>query len=352
MRTCLFALLALSADAALDSSAATLAAATNTVTIGSGTSYWSAMPSNPSSYSLAVGDKLRFQYNSYHNLYLMESAAKYASCDFSGATELASASQGGGSGSTPNLYEAVLTAAGTLYFACQKGSHCQANQKVAITAASTPSPSPPPPSPSPPVSVSATAAGCAAALGDARTVVPFQNVPLSQPTALAWHPTQTAELWVTDAASDSLTVLDTSSGATRQLGDRAPYHYMARVSSISFDSVGQFATCQESVNTYEGQMPPNFFMGPTLYDSRSRGFTNSRQEVRRTFVTPLHPLRAPSALSPPHTLCTPPQLPYAPWLHPSAPRPAAVRVDLGFVSSHQRECRPRRQRRLVLPHPH
>lgn len=76
MRSALLVLLALSADAALDSSAATLAAATNTVTIGSGTSYWSAMPSNPSSYSLAVGDKLRFQYNSYHNLYLMESAAK------------------------------------------------------------------------------------------------------------------------------------------------------------------------------------------------------------------------------------------------------------------------------------
>ena len=151
MRSALFVLLALSADAALDSSAATLAAATNTVTIGSGTSYWSAMPSNPSSYSLAVGDKLRFQYNSNHNLYLMESAAKYASCDFSGATELASASLGGGSGSTPNLYEAVVTAAGTLYFACQKSGHCQANQKVAITAASTPSPSPPsPPSPPPP----------------------------------------------------------------------------------------------------------------------------------------------------------------------------------------------------------
>ena len=291
MRSYLFALLALSADAALDSSAATIAAATSTVTIGSGSSFWSAMPSIPSSYSVAVGDKLRFRYNTNHNLYLMESAAKYASCDFSGATELASASKGGGSGSTPNLYEAVVTAAGTLHFACQKGGHCQNNQKVTITAAS------PPPSPSPPVSVSATAAGCAAALGDARTVVPFQNVPLSQPTALAWHPTQTTELWVTDAASDSLTVLDTSSGATRQLGDRAPYHYMARVSSISFDSKGQFATCQESVNTYEDQMPPNFFMGPTLYDSRPRGFTNSRQEVRRTVCTPLHTLRASSAPS-------------------------------------------------------
>ena len=149
----LVALLALSADAALDSSAATIAAATSTVTIGSGSSFWSAMPSIPSSYSVAVGDKLRFQYNNYHNLYLMESEAKYASCDFSGATELASASKGGGSGSTPNLYEAVVTAAGTLHFACQKGGHCQANQKVTITAAAaaaSPSSSPSPPLAPPP----------------------------------------------------------------------------------------------------------------------------------------------------------------------------------------------------------
>ena len=150
MRSYLFALLALSADAALDSSAATLAAATTTVTIGSSSQYWSAMPSSPSSYSIAVGDKLKFQYNSNHNLYQMASAAKYASCDFSGATELASTSQGGGSGGTPNLYEAVVTAAGTLYFACRVGSHCGYGQKVTITAASTTSPSPSPPSPSPP----------------------------------------------------------------------------------------------------------------------------------------------------------------------------------------------------------
>ena len=153
MRSYLFAFLALSADAALDSSAATLAAATTTVTIGSSSSYWSAMPSSPSSYSVAVGDKLRFRYNANHNLYLMESAAKYASCDFSGATELASTSQGGGSGDSPNLYEAVVTAAGTLYFACQMGSHCLMGQKVAITAvpaAPTPPPTPPPPPPSPP----------------------------------------------------------------------------------------------------------------------------------------------------------------------------------------------------------
>ena len=284
MRFFLFALLILSADAALDNSAATLAAATTTVTIGTSPQFWSAMNQNPSSYSVAVGDKLSFKYSNYHNVYLMASETAYNDCDFTGATELASTSHGGGSGSTPNQYEAVVSSAGTLYIACEVSGHCDAGQKVTITAAaaSTPSPSPsspspPPPSPSPPVSVS-TPAGCAVALGETRTVVDFQNVPLSQPTALAWHPTHTSELWVTDAASSSITVLDTSSGATRQLADRAPYHYMARVSSISFDSVGQFATCQESINTYEGQMIPNFFMGPTLYDSRPpRGFTDSRR---------------------------------------------------------------------------
>ena len=140
MRSFLFALLALSADAALDASAldtsaATLAAATTTVTIGTSPQFWSAMNQNPSSYSVAVGDKLQFKYNSYHNVYLMASAAKYESCDFSGATELASTSHGGGSGSTPNLYEAVVSTAGTLYFACGVSGHCGGGQKVTITVA-------------------------------------------------------------------------------------------------------------------------------------------------------------------------------------------------------------------------
>ena len=49
------------------------------------------------------------------------------------------------------------------------------------------------------------------------------------------------------------------------------------MSSIAFDPIGQFATCQESLNTYEGQMLPNFFMGPTLYDTRVH-LINSKQQ--------------------------------------------------------------------------
>ena len=44
------------------------------------------------------------------------------------------------------------------------------------------------------------------------------------------------QLWVADAASDALSVVNTTSMAVRQLADRAPFHYMDKVSSLSFDS--------------------------------------------------------------------------------------------------------------------
>jgi len=104
--------------------------------------YWSAMPSSPSTYEVVVGDKLSFKYTEYHNVYLMPSQEAYESCDFSAATELASDSYGGGEGSFPNVYEAVTTATGTLYFACEKPGHCEARQKIAVTVTAEDSPAP------------------------------------------------------------------------------------------------------------------------------------------------------------------------------------------------------------------
>ena len=123
--------------------------------------------------------------------------------------------------------------------------------------------------------------GCAPRLGLERTTT-TQTAPsgltLTKPRALAFHPLQPEELWVVDADSSSVVVIDLNDeGHSRQLKDRAKYHYMAKSSSISFDKVGQFATCQESLNDYEGQMMPNFFMGPTLYDSRI-SMVNAQQE--------------------------------------------------------------------------
>ena len=106
--------------------------------------YWSAMPSSPSTYEVVVGDKLSFKYTEYHNVYLMPSQEAYESCDFSAATELASDSYGGGEGSFPNVYEAVTTATGTLYFACQIPGHCAGKQKIAVTVTAAPPDSPAP----------------------------------------------------------------------------------------------------------------------------------------------------------------------------------------------------------------
>ena len=104
--------------------------------------YWSAMPSSPSTYEVVIGDKLSFKYTEYHNVYLMPSQEAYRSCNFSDATELASDSYGGGEGSFPNVYEAVTTATGTLYFACEKPGHCEARQKIAVTVTAEDSPAP------------------------------------------------------------------------------------------------------------------------------------------------------------------------------------------------------------------
>ena len=104
--------------------------------------YWSAMPSSPSCYKVVIGDKLSFKYSEYHNVYLMPSQEAYRSCNFSDATELASDSYGGSEGSFPNVYEAVTTATGTLYFACEKPGHCEARQKIAVTVTAEDSPAP------------------------------------------------------------------------------------------------------------------------------------------------------------------------------------------------------------------
>lgn len=111
--------------------------------------YWSAMPSSPSTYEVVIGDKLSFKYTTFHNVYLMPSQEAYESCDFSAATELANATYGGGEGSIPNKYEAVTTATGTLYFACQIPGHCAGKQKIAVTVTAAPAPPPPADSPAP-----------------------------------------------------------------------------------------------------------------------------------------------------------------------------------------------------------
>ena len=41
------------------------------------------------------------------------------------------------------------------------------------------------------------------------------------------------------------------------------------------------ATCQDAMNTYRNSKEPNFFMGPTLYDSDNKYLVNN--EVSQLF---------------------------------------------------------------------
>jgi DNA-binding beta-propeller fold protein YncE len=89
------------------------------------------------------------------------------------------------------------------------------------------------------------------------------------------------ELWVANGHAHNIVIVPdilSNDQAALQRGDRGYYHYMANITSLAFNNVGNadrasrdtfgyFATCQDSANTYLGLKEPNFFMGPSLYDS-------------------------------------------------------------------------------------
>jgi hypothetical protein len=135
------------------------------------------------------------------------------------------------------------------------------------------------------------------------TTVGGADLPLNSPRAVDFSPvpgkhlgkfssgrsfsTTGDEAWVANGQGHSVTIV-TGVGEEKQLSlerfDRGWYHYMANISSVTFnkvkdsgrvasrDTFGYFATCQDNNNTYPrmGLPPakdPNFFMGPSLYNS-------------------------------------------------------------------------------------
>ena len=78
------------------------------------------------------------------------------------------------------------------------------------------------------------------------------------------------ELWTVNRATDGTVMWRDIGGpdaTTTSLVDGFANHFMEEVSSIAFGADGNFATCQESRNTYNDRAKPNDFMGPTLWDS-------------------------------------------------------------------------------------
>ncbi|MGB1589339.1 MAG: thrombospondin type 3 repeat-containing protein [Candidatus Poseidoniaceae archaeon] len=119
------------------------------------------------------------------------------------------------------------------------------------------------------------------------TVVASSADGLSTPRDLEFHPSQTRndELWIVNRADDSVVIIH-NTGQSNQYSEKRldayRNHFLEEVSSIAFGSYDaefdyQFATGQESRNTYNGQGSPNNFMGPALWPSSLSHFAVEHQ---------------------------------------------------------------------------
>lgn len=101
----------------------------------------------------------------------------------------------------------------------------------------------------------------------------------------AFDPDAGEEAWVANGGNHSVSIvagLGSASQTTLSRRDRGYYHYMINVTALDFNAVGPatsgrddgrdtfnyFAVCNDNANTYLGAKEANFFMGPTLYDTR------------------------------------------------------------------------------------
>jgi hypothetical protein len=105
---------------------------------------------------------------------------------------------------------------------------------------------------------------------------------LANPQDLAFDPEEDGRLWVVNKADDSVTIVFDALGAeptTEHLIDPMAEHFMEEVTSIAFGKPGTFGTCQDSRNTYNGEAPPNDFMGPALWSSDLDVFATSNPDA-------------------------------------------------------------------------
>lgn len=105
-------------------------------------------------------------------------------------------------------------------------------------------------------------------------------------------PDNSDEAWIINGNNHTIsiiTALDTGFQEEFPRRDRGYYHYMINGTAISFNGVANsgrtadrdtfnyWAICNDNSNTYAGTKEPNYFMGPTLYDSNP----NKRNLVNR-----------------------------------------------------------------------
>ena len=136
----------------LDTSSAVLSSAAAERVMGAAPLYWGG--GGHPTYTVIVGTKLTFNIVvAVNTLWLMPDRSAWSDCDFTNAVQLAGPYHGGGTMLGFNLYQAVVTRPGTLYFACIRsdpvpgnGLHCRTlgqKAQVDIVEASPPPPAPP-----------------------------------------------------------------------------------------------------------------------------------------------------------------------------------------------------------------
>jgi len=109
-----------------------------------------------------------------------------------------------------------------------------------------------------------------------------QNDGLNVPRDLTINPGIPGQMWIVNRADDSVTLLSdagTDQQSSQHLIDPYALHFMEEVSSIAFGKPAHFGTCQESLNTYNGQGQENEFMGPTLWHADENEFATSNPEA-------------------------------------------------------------------------
>lgn len=113
------------------------------------------------------------------------------------------------------------------------------------------------------------------------TVIANAQHGLNMPRDLEFHPTRPNELWTVNRTFDG-TVTFYNAGTPQMIADRREdvygNHFMEEVSAIAFSEGNNFATAQETNNTYDNQAPGNNFMGPALWTADTSIYVRANQD--------------------------------------------------------------------------
>jgi hypothetical protein len=122
------------------------------------------------------------------------------------------------------------------------------------------------------------------------TLVPIVTDLLTDPSDLAFDPSDPSKLWITDRAADSVIYVENPGLATQTVTRFADYsqHFLEEVVTIAIGSNGNFGTCGDSRNTYGGQGAPNDFMGPVLWSADPEIFKSYGPDASASHLDMLH----------------------------------------------------------------